>query len=228
MLLNSCRSMPPVLGHLRTATAPRVDAGFRVPSGGKYSTDMTTLLTRSPYRETPSEAAIGVRCDMDEALHQTLGLRSSENGEAKPAKLSKKGSATCRGRKRLLNRESLDGRTIVAKVFDQLVGAIHADLGGRDRLSAIQLSLVEAFAGATVTLDHINTRLLTGAEIDSATVAMHAQSISAMVRVASRLGVERVARDVGPSLGDVLRADTVRQQNEERLRREVIDAEVIP
>ena len=123
----------------------------------------------------------------------------------KPAKLlSKKGSTTRRGRKRLLNRELLDGRTIVAKVYDQLVTQIHTDLGGRDRLSAIQLRLVEAFAGASIALDNINTRILTGAEVDNATVAMHAQSISAMVRVASRLGVERRPRDITPSVRDYL------------------------
>ena len=120
---------------------------------------------------------------MDALTHQTLGLRSSGGGEIKPAKLSKNGRVTRRGRTRLLNPEALDGRTIVAKVFDRLVAAIHADLGGRDQLSAIELALVEAFAGAAVTLDHINTRILTGTEIDNAVISMHAQAISAMVRV---------------------------------------------
>jgi hypothetical protein len=84
-------------------------------------------------------------------------------------------------------------------------------------LSAVQLSLVEAFAGASVTLDNINTRILAGAEINNAMVSMHAQSISAMVRVASRLSVERVARDV-TSLGDMIRAD--QEQQRQRLARE--------
>ena len=133
---------------------------------------------------------------MDAALHQTLGLRSDASGEMKPAKLSRRGRQTRAGRNRLLNRESLDGRTIVAKVFDQLVAAIHVDLGGRDQLSAIELALVEAYAGAAVTLDHLNTRILAGAEIDNAMVAMHAQAISAMVRVAAKLGTSRRAKPV--------------------------------
>jgi hypothetical protein len=135
---------------------------------------------------------------MNTHVHQVLGLHSSESGEVQRAKLSKKGRVTRQGRKRLLNRESLDGRTIVAKVFDRLVEQIHADLGGRDQLSAIELALVEAFAGGAVTLDNLNTRILTGAEIDNAMVAMHAQAISAMVRVASRLGLQRRQRDVTP------------------------------
>jgi hypothetical protein len=113
-----------------------------------------------------------------------------------PVKLSNRGRQTRAGRNRLINRQSLDGRTIVAKAFDALVAAIHVDLGGRDQLSAIELALVEAYAGAAVTLDHLNTRILTGAEINNAMVAMHAQVISAMVRVSSRLGTTRRAKPV--------------------------------
>jgi hypothetical protein len=154
---------------------------------------------------------------MDATTHPTLGLRSDDS---KPAKLSKRGRQTRAGRTRLLNRESLDRRTIVSKVFDRLVDAIHADLGGRDQLSAIELALVEAFAGGAVTLDHLNTQILSGAEIDHAMVAMHAQAISAMVRVAAKLGCARRTRDVTPSLGNLLAADAARQQREQGVRNE--------
>jgi hypothetical protein len=127
---------------------------------------------------------------MDAVIHQTLG--------AKPAKLSKRGRQTRAGRNRLLNRESLDGRTIVAKVFDQRVAAIHADMAGADQLSAIELALIEAFTGASVVLDDLNTRVLAGAPIDNAMVAMFAAATSAMVRVAAKLGTGRRTRDVTP------------------------------
>jgi hypothetical protein len=146
-------------------------------------------------------------------MHQILGRRGDSIAEIKPAKLTRQGQHTRAGRNRLLNRESLDGRTIVAKVFDQLVAAIHADLGGRDQLTAIELALVEAFAGASVTLNHLNTRILTGAEIDNALITAHAASISAMVRVASRLGLQRRAKPV-PSLDQYL---ALRAQNGENV-----------
>jgi hypothetical protein len=95
----------------------------------------------------------------------------------------------------LLTRDQLDGRTQAAKVFDALVLDIESDLGGRNQLSRIELALVEAFAGACVTVYHLNTRLLRGETID---LGQHAQAISAMVRVASRLGLRRRARDVSP------------------------------
>jgi hypothetical protein len=130
--------------------------------------------------------------------------RERSAGDAKQLRRNR----TRNGKLRLLNRESLDRRTVVARVYDRLVEAIHADLGGRDQLSAIELALIEAFAGASVVTDNINTRILAGAEIDNALISMHAQAISAMVRVASRLGLGRRQRDV-TLLADMLRSDVI-------------------
>jgi hypothetical protein len=105
-------------------------------------------------------------------------------------------SAKTRARKaklQLPTRADLDGRTNTAKAFDALVSAIEADLGGADQLSAIERSLVEAYAGATITVQGINYKIALGEVIE---VADLAQAISAMVRVASRLGEQRRARDV--------------------------------
>jgi hypothetical protein len=104
-------------------------------------------------------------------------------------------------RPQLLMRSSLDGRTNAARYFDKLAADIEADLGGRDRLSAIERALVEAFCGAAVTMFALNTKLALGQPID---LSQHAQCVGAMVRVASRLGVSRRAKDVGPSLNQYL------------------------
>jgi hypothetical protein len=106
-------------------------------------------------------------------------------------------------RPQLLSRAQLDGRTNAAKIFDRMVGDIHADLGGKDQLSAIEMALVEAFAGAAVTLDNLNTRLLLGQTID---LSEHALCVSAMVRVASRLGLQRRAKNITPTLHQYLEA----------------------
>ena len=88
-------------------------------------------------------------------------------------------------------------------IFDRLVGDIESDLGGRDQLTAIEWSLVEAYAGAALVLDNLNARLLRGEAID---IGEHAQAVSAMVRVAARLGIRRRQRNVTPSLRDYLEA----------------------
>lgn len=107
-----------------------------------------------------------------------------------PAKRRRSHKAT---RPQLLTRAQLDGRTNAAKVFDRLVANIETDLGGRDQLSTIERALVEGFAGAAVTLHNLNTRLALGETID---LNQHAQAVSAMVRVASRLGLRRRAKNV--------------------------------
>jgi len=102
----------------------------------------------------------------------------------------------------LLSRDALDGRTRARKQFDAIAAGIARDLGGADRLTVVQLHLVEAFAGAAVHVHDLNARLLLGQEVD---VCAHSQAISTMVRIASRIGTKRVARDV-TSLGQILAA----------------------
>ena len=98
-----------------------------------------------------------------------------------------------RTRPQMLTRDELDGRTNAAKLYDRIVAEVERDLAGPENLSAIERSLVQAFAGATITMHNLNTRLLLGEEID---FMQHCASVSAMVRVASRLGLQRRAKEV--------------------------------
>ena len=107
-----------------------------------------------------------------------VGKRSNGNGKRKP---------------RLLTRAALDGRTNAAKAFDKLAADIYADMGGRDRLSAIELELVEAFCGSATALRNLNARLILGQKID---LGEHAQVVGTMVKVGSRLGLQRRQREV--------------------------------
>jgi hypothetical protein len=97
------------------------------------------------------------------------------------------------GKVRLLTRSSLDGRTVAAKQFDAIAEGIAADLrselAGRARLSTVQRHLIEAFAGTALTLQAINARILLGEEVD---LTDQSQAVSALVRLASRLGVRPV------------------------------------
>ena len=146
---------------------------------------------------------------MNDVARQMLSI---ESGKTKPARVSKQGSRTRAKRNQLLDRDSLDGRLAVAKAFDRLVTAMHQDLGGVERLSVIELSLCEAFAGAKIVFGSINTKILTGAEITPAIANMHALSVSAMVRCASKLGTARRAKTV-PSLNEWL-AQKAREEGE--------------
>jgi hypothetical protein len=111
----------------------------------------------------------------------------------------------------LLTREQLDGRTNAAKLFDKLVADIENDLAGRDQLTAIERALVEAFAGAYVSLAHLNTQLALGQPID---LSQHAQCVGALCRLATRLGLQRRQHDVTPSLRDILMAEAEAEADE--------------
>jgi hypothetical protein len=108
-----------------------------------------------------------------------------------------------RGKIALLTRENLDGRTKARRMFDAIAFGVAEDLGGDEHLSTIQKHLVEAFAGAAIVVHDINARLMLGEKID---VLEHSQIVSVMIRIAARLGMKRVARDITPSLGQLLKA----------------------
>ena len=75
-----------------------------------------------------------------------------------------------------------------------------ADLGGRDQLSTIELTLIEGFVGSAIVMSDLNTRLALGQTID---FVNHSAAVSAMVRVASRLGIHRRTKDVTRSWDDI-------------------------
>ena len=140
-------------------------------------------------------------------LTRVISDRGRYGGDArpKPTRQGKTRPLSCcepSAKTRLLTREHLDGRTVAARHFDQLAANICADLGGKDQLSAIELTLVEAYAGAGTILNDLNTRLLLGEKVD---LEKHSQTISAMVRIATRLGTKRRAKDVTPNLQTYLR-----------------------
>jgi hypothetical protein len=101
----------------------------------------------------------------------------------------------------LLTRDMLDSRRGAVQVFDAHARAIQNDLGGRDRLSTIEVDLIEAFVGASLTMSNMNCKIMLGEEVD---MGLHALVAGAMVRLASRLGLSRRARDIVPSLASYL------------------------
>jgi hypothetical protein len=101
---------------------------------------------------------------------------------------------------RLLTCEALDGRTHARRYFLDVAKGVSEDLGGVDQLSTVQKSLVEAFAGIAVHVHNINAHVLRGDKVD---ICAHSLAISTMVRVASRIGLHRVARDI-KSLHDIM------------------------
>jgi hypothetical protein len=74
-------------------------------------------------------------------------------------------------------------------------------VGGAERCSESRLQLIRRFAAAAVIAEQLETRIANGEEID---VQMHSTLSSTLVRLSNKIGINRVARDITPTLADYL------------------------
>jgi hypothetical protein len=108
------------------------------------------------------------------------------------------GSKAKHGRSRATNHRDLlpkikDGRATQARRFRDLVHAFISDAGGIDNVSEVKLGLVRRLAAATVLSEEIEAQAVNGEPVDINTFC---QLASTPVGLATRLGLERVARDI--------------------------------
>lgn len=95
----------------------------------------------------------------------------------------------------------IDGRSIVARRYRDIAGAILVDQGGIDQCSESRKQLIRRFAAAAVLAEQMEAKLARGEEID---ISEHALLCSTLIRVGQRIGIDRVPKDVSPSLADYL------------------------
>jgi hypothetical protein len=98
----------------------------------------------------------------------------------------------------------IDKSSAAGRFFAKMVRDIQVDLGGRRQMSRIEDELIQAFAGAATTLRYLNFQVALGetGEID---LSGYATIASTMLRIGARLGLGRRAKDVTPTLGQILR-----------------------
>jgi hypothetical protein len=101
-----------------------------------------------------------------------------------------------------LDGRPLDGRSLTMRRYRELLGDIATDAGGADRLSAVKLALCRRFAEGCVLSEIIASRIIGGAPVD---ITEFAQLASTLVRLASRIGLGRHAKQI-PVLADYLQA----------------------
>jgi hypothetical protein len=128
-------------------------------------------------------------------------------GVGEPEGASPRADRKVYARSRLTNGKdilpNIDGRSLIARRYRDICAAIAADQGGLEQLSEARLQLIRRYAALCVMAEKMESRLVQGAEID---IIEHAQLTATMVRVAQRIGLDRIPRDVSsPSLADILR-----------------------
>ena len=101
-----------------------------------------------------------------------------------------------------------------ARRFHDLVVGHIQDAGGRDMLSEAQFALCKRAAGLECELEQMEGRMSQGIEVD---LDRYGRAASHLRRILESLGLERKPKDIGPTLGDLLREDQ-RQQREAAAR----------
>ena len=95
------------------------------------------------------------------------------------------------------------GNSSAARRFRDLVNSYITDLGGIDQVGAIKLDLVRRLASIVLQCGILEGAMANGGKVDISALCTLA---STSVRISSRLGLERVAREV-ESLQTVIQKD---------------------
>jgi hypothetical protein len=92
---------------------------------------------------------------------------------------------------------AIDKTSGAARFYDRMRRDIASDLGGHSANSRIQAELIKAFCGCATRLEYLNHQILLGDAADC-DVANYSQLASTLLRLGSKLGLQRRGRDVTP------------------------------
>ena len=114
----------------------------------------------------------------------------------------------------------IDGRSAWARRLRDLINDHVSDLGGRDMVSSSEMILIRRASMMCLQTELMEQHWAdAGGEATPRQIDSYSRITSSLRRVLESLGLGRRARDVGPTLGSVLR---------EAHRRDVEDAEMAP
>lgn len=105
----------------------------------------------------------------------------------------------------------IDGRSPAARRYKDICAALVADSGGVDRCSEARLQLIRRFSAACVMAEEVEAALVNGEEIS---IAEHSLLSSTLVRLAQRIGISRMPKNVTPHLHDYLEQRAAVSDNE--------------
>jgi hypothetical protein len=138
-----------------------------------------------------------------------LGTGKSRAGDGGMADPTKPFRAHKRTRSAVANRperlDQIDGRSVMYRRFKDVVSAILVDLGGADNVTEVKLGLVRRYAALIALAEGFEQRMGRG---EAVPVGEYVLIASALVRLATRIGLGRTACDLGttPSLNAYLAA----------------------
>ena len=93
--------------------------------------------------------------------------------------------------------EGVDGRSVIARRFRDLVAAIVEDLGGAEAITEGELQLVRRAASLCVQCELLEAEAARGADLE---VDSYVKLVNALNRTLGSIGLKRRPRDVTPNL----------------------------
>lgn len=95
----------------------------------------------------------------------------------------------------------IDGRSPMARRYRDIAAALISDMGGIDRCTEARLQLLRRFSAASVMAEAMEADLVNGKQIN---IVEHSLLSSTLVRLAQRIGISRMPKNVTPYLHDYL------------------------
>jgi hypothetical protein len=122
-----------------------------------------------------------------------------------------------RQRSRVTNGTALlpgvDGRSAWMRRCKDIIAAHVSDLGGEDNISAAERSIVRRASVMTVELERLEAKFAAAGEASERDLDLYIRASGHLRRLLETIGLKRRARDIGPTLGDLLREDPMRQRD---------------
>ena len=128
-------------------------------------------------------------------------IRSLVNMEVKSKMSADKAPIETDTKTKLRSLADLDGRTLAARTAKALIAELAEDMGGADRLSAGERSLIHRAALAGAMAEDMETAWLSGQPVD---VAAYTALVNVQRRLLTTVGLKRQPRDVTPDLDDYI------------------------
>jgi hypothetical protein len=109
---------------------------------------------------------------------------------------------------------NVDGRSLWARRAGELLAAHISDLGGPDNISEAERALAKRCAVLVTELERREAVFAQEGQASDEALAIYQTTVNTLRRTLEALGLERRAKDIGPSLSDILREGWQREQRE--------------
>jgi hypothetical protein len=104
----------------------------------------------------------------------------------------------------------IDGRSAWVRRAKDVIAAHLSDMGGEDNTSAAERSIIRRASVLTVELERLEAKFALAGEANTADLDVYARMAGNLRRLLEAVGLQRRPRDVGPTLGELMREDVDR------------------